>query len=614
MKRRAPSQPVFESKQPFLEIEKVKASFNSKIWDDSYREQLREEVASNKPYNWGTIHDLVDPDLLRSVRREIEKEIHFTNKETDIYKVNQSGDLANLSGLDWKDLSRLPSLCRLRQILYSDVYRDFIGYVAGAGKLSGTKMDMSINTYTKGCHLLTHDDVIGSRRVSFILYLPDPDKTWKEHYGGALRLFPSIIPNVPTSDFSAKLVPQFNQLAFFHVQPGYSFHDVEEVKVDKHRLSIQGWYHIPQEGEEGFVPGEEEQYVNTNISTLAQLESNLLQDYEFPKSERSILPLQQLKQLEKFLGSESEDTASYLNADELAYLSMYISEEHLSLEGIKSLQSKFTENSYLQIDSFLNEQKSALLKKLIKIEELEKECPYKAAEVEKPWKTAIPPYKWRFMYIDGKSHEHFCSEDDIKRRLVHEELPNFTLLKQGLPDHLSVEPALLELVEFFKSFAFKKYLALLTLLCPLTEQLLIRRFRPGHDFTLATKIYPSQLLQHVEGFVDAVLEGVLCLTPTDGWESGELGGYELYMGDQDDEDMNKDVEDAAVYRSDDSGSSVLINKPASWNSFNLVLRDESVLQFVKYVSWAAKSSRWDISMNWDVKSFENDPNSDEEKD
>ena len=245
------------SKQISLEEDKIKGMFNPKIWDKTFQDGLKKEIEDSQPYNWGTIHELVNDDLLRAVRKEIETEIHFTKKETDIYRVNQSGDLANLSGLDWDDLSRLPNLFKLRQILYSKQYRDFFGYVTKAGKLSGSKTDMSINTYTKGCHLLTHDDVIGSRRISFILYLPDPDRKWKSHYGGGLRLFPSILPNVPHSDPSAKLVPQFNQIAFFKVLPGFSFHDVEEVKVDKHRLSIQGWYHIPQVGEEGYIPGEE---------------------------------------------------------------------------------------------------------------------------------------------------------------------------------------------------------------------------------------------------------------------------------------------------------------------------------------------------------------------
>lgn len=608
-------------KQPTNEVGKIKSLFNSKIWDPKFQDDLKQEIADSKPYNWGTIRDLVDDDLLRAVRKEVETQIHFTKKETDIYKVNQSGDLANLSGLDWEDLSRLPNLCKLREILYSEVYRDVISHVTGAGKLSGSKMDMSINTYTKGCHLLTHDDVIGSRRVSFILYLPDPNTRWKEHYGGGLRLFPSIVANVPQSDHSAKLIPQFNQIAFFQVQPGFSFHDVEEVRVNRHRLSIQGWYHIPQEGEKGYIPGEEEEWVKTNTSTLAQLESNVLQDYEFPKGERDILPNHQIKHYEHLLEaqpankeeeSSSDELAlpdlSFLTDKEMKFLSSFVSAEYLTPEGIAKLQKRFIDNSHLQVDDFLSDERANLLKQLIKRDELDKECPYESVNVEMPWKTAMPPHKWRYLYIDGKSHENFTTEQDILDKLNNEERPNYVLLKQSLDKKkYDTETELISVAEFFQSTAFKKYLALLTLLSPLSEQVLIRRFRPGKDFTLATQLNKNDLLGHVEGIVDAVLEGTLCLTPTNGWESGEVGGYELYMDNQDEsEDMDKDIEDAAVYKTDDAGDAVLINKPPSWNSLNLVLRDESVLQFIKYVSWSAKSSRWDITAQWDVKAVGNE--------
>ena len=50
---------------------------------------------------------------------------------------------------------------------------------------------MAVNSYTQGCHLLNHDDVIGSRRVSYILYMPLPhDQTWEKNWGGALELYP----------------------------------------------------------------------------------------------------------------------------------------------------------------------------------------------------------------------------------------------------------------------------------------------------------------------------------------------------------------------------------------------------------------------------------------
>ncbi|BAP70502.1 PKHD-type hydroxylase TPA1 [Kluyveromyces marxianus] len=578
------------------------ASFNPKIWDKKFQKDLKQQIHDAKPYNWGTIRDLVDPELLLNVRREIETYIHFTQKETDIYKVNQSGDLANLSGLDDSDLSKLPNLVKLRELLYSEKYRDFIGDVTQSGKLSGSKTDISINTYDKGCHLLTHDDVIGSRRVSFILYLPEPERVWKEHYGGALRLFPSIVPNVPYSDHSAKLVPQFNQIAFFKVQPGFSFHDVEEVKVDKHRLSIQGWYHIPQKGEPGYIPGEEEEWIDTNISTLSQLVNSPLQDYEFPKVEKVPVSHFESKKL-----VESEDL---LTEEDTKYLSQFLNPDYLTPELMKNLSDKFLENSFINIESFLNEEYSKLLLQLIKDKEFNYECPYESKDVKHPWKTSLPPHKWRYLYMDGKSYTNFQNEKDIKEALNKTELPNFyqTLDAISNQKELNCEAKLCELVTFLQSLSFKKWIVQLTKLIILSEQILVRRFRPGKDFTLATTTEINELLKNVPGFVEAVLECTLCLTPTKGWESGEVGGYELYMNNQS-EDAD---DDAAVYRTDDTGESVLINKPASWNSLNLVLRDENVLQFIKYVSWAAKSSRWDISIQWDVKS--NDEDDDEDDD
>ena len=110
---------------------------------------------------------------------------------------------------------------------------------------------MAINVYTPGCHLLCHDDVIGSRRVSYILYLTDPDRPWRAKWGGALCLYPTQTfiggddgreTKVPSPDFSVSIPPAFNQLAFFAVQPGESFHNAEEVYAQKEfRQSSLGW-------------------------------------------------------------------------------------------------------------------------------------------------------------------------------------------------------------------------------------------------------------------------------------------------------------------------------------------------------------------------------------
>ena len=71
--------------------------------------------------------------------------------------------------------------------------------------------------------------------------------------GGALELYPVESPGTPAVDPSVSLLPKWNSMAFFTVQPGRSFHAVQEVFADgKPRLSISGWYHAaaPPEGSE----------------------------------------------------------------------------------------------------------------------------------------------------------------------------------------------------------------------------------------------------------------------------------------------------------------------------------------------------------------------------
>jgi prolyl 3-hydroxylase /prolyl 3,4-dihydroxylase len=41
-----------------------------------------------------------------------------------------------------------------------------------------------------GGHLICHDDVISTRRVSYIIYLTDPEEEWTAEDGGSLELYP----------------------------------------------------------------------------------------------------------------------------------------------------------------------------------------------------------------------------------------------------------------------------------------------------------------------------------------------------------------------------------------------------------------------------------------
>ena len=171
-----------------------------------------------------------------------------------MFKMYQSIDLGNLS--DGSELAKkMPSLMELKHALYSAEFRSFVEYITALepGTLTD-QVDCAANCHTTGCHLLCHDDVIGSRKISYILYLTDPKDNWTDIDGGRLELYESEpVEDDLTTEGSSKpskrvpavfpcktLLPTFNNLVFFAVTPGESFHAVQEVFSDNPRLSIQG--------------------------------------------------------------------------------------------------------------------------------------------------------------------------------------------------------------------------------------------------------------------------------------------------------------------------------------------------------------------------------------
>lgn len=584
-------------------VDEIKLSFQPKLWTLEYQQQLKQEVAESEPYRWGHFSDLFDDDLLRGVRKEVLNEIHFTKKETDIYKVYQLGDLANLLGLDWNDLLKLPSLFRLRAAIYSQEFRDAISTITGCGKLSGIKTDMLINTYRKGCHLLTHDDVIGLRRVSFILYMPEPGKQWKPQYGGALRLFPLVVPNVPKTDYACKFVPQFNQMAFFTVQPGLLFHDVEEVREDRHRLLIQGWFHIPQPGEDGYIPGEQAE--TEARLTLQQLQLKELQEYDFPKPFRYDLLDDTVRQIATAMDQGLTDS-------DRSYLERFLNPVLLHPQHIATIKAKFLDENIVEIPNLLNEAMAEPLKKALREAEIDRETPITVDTVEAPWKCAVPPHKQRFLYIDGKLAFPLTKEDiEFENKVGPQQMPNFGLVATPYAS----DERVVSVAQFVTLILFKKWLALITELITTLEQVLVRRFRPGQDFILATPT--DKQLARTDDEVNAVLEATIDLTPTADisdklWALGEFGGYELCMARP--EEFEEDDDPAVYKQSDDADDLVLLTTQCRWNSLTLMLRDPTVLKFVKYVSINARGSRWDVLCQWNVKDGGNGDDEDNDND
>lgn len=580
--------------------------------------------------------------MLRKVRAEIQENLSFTPKETDIYRIHQSGDLANLDGLDDSSLKLLPSLLALRDALYSPAFRGFLSTVTGAGPLSGNKTDMAINVYTPGCHLLCHDDVIGSRRVSYILYLTDPDRPWKPEWGGALRLYPTIVHKaddgkeykLPSPDFSVSIPPAFNQLSFFAVQPGESFHDVEEVYAQKPgsaddgdesrvRMAISGWYHIPQEGEDGYIKGLEESLAER--SSLQQLQGRAEQ-YDQPQP-----------QTKRYSDQEHEGHGfkeTLLSEADFDFLLQYIAPTYLTPDTLESVSGTFSDECSICLGQFLSKRFSSSLESYV-TEQESQTLPSASSDVDSTtaWRVARPPHKHRFLYQQAPDPESKDTRDDRPIR---------DLLQNLLP-----------------SESFRKWLQLATGLTLTTYDLCTRRFRRGKDYTLATGYTGDE----------SQLEIILGITPTRGWGgdddlageentegtehrkgaednqdentswtkdrgSGEpvVGGYVAYMaGDDADDDSNDgnesdgvevptdlstgarasrpsaqkkkaDKADPAVYKAttDDEDDGVLFSMPACWNTLGIVLRDKGVMRFVKYVGQQAPGDRWDIAGEFGV--------------
>ncbi|TFK59453.1 hypothetical protein BDN72DRAFT_851290, partial [Pluteus cervinus] len=633
--------------------------FAPDLFDHNHIARLQSSYVSNQPFKYAVVEKLFNDDLLKSVKDECLSELSFSEKETDIYKVNQTGDLASLNYLTSSQISLLPNLLALRDALYSKTFRSFLQAVTGCGPLSGKKQDMSVNSYTKGCHLLNHDDVIGTRRVSYILYMPLPHyQLWSKDWGGALELYP-VQPgedgqNEPEAMPTKSIPPSWNQFILFEVQPGKSFHSVEEVVAGgemedgRQRLSISGWFHSAQEGEEGYTP---EPPAQENVkSSREQLTSTSTVFKSYPDAD-SPVPL------------EAE-----LSEEHVAFLSEFLNPVYLQQRTMAALAERFADESSLELHSFLS---SALAESLEpRLRELDTKDglgaeragripPHTSGTVGGVWTVKGPPHKWRYCVL--KPHEANGPAEAVSPRA-----------------HASSDEILRSLQdELFPSEAFRAWTARVTTLFPLKHSVEARRFRPGMDYTLATSDDREARLDVVLGLTPEVraagVKRIQQVPMTSGWQP-EWGGWECYMAPHNEED------DPAVYRSgtqkkskatngthpppkpsenavasssksielpqnsvngvdslqidedanlpagggdaitvddeldaelmdadadgeavaEDDEESTLLTVQPGFNRLLLVLRDERVMRFVKYVSAFAEGSRWDVCGEYEV--------------
>jgi Rps23 Pro-64 3,4-dihydroxylase Tpa1-like proline 4-hydroxylase len=539
----------------------------------------KRQFDESRPFQHGVLNDLFKADFLEKVLLEIKDNSKVTFKESDLFKFYQSIDLANLDASS--DLARaMPHVMQLRQVLYSDQWRTFIEQITGIEENTlSEQVDCACNCHVSGCHLLCHDDVIGTRKISYILYLTEDD--WMADEGGALELYDKDADRLPNAAPAKCLLPTRNSMAFFVVEPGTSFHAVQEVVGDRPRLSLQGWYHA------------KDPPINMEEATLQQLKCAIRTG---AGSEIAYAPFAS-NQLTQAAALNTIDSVQLSDFDK-NYLSRFMDETYLKPEALREMRDRFEEDSSIQLQSFLNDTYLAN----IQWQETGLDVTDKGYYVQgttHSWKLVGPPHMQRYLEFNKESTNSNNKQDALGGVL-------YDIRKDVL-----------------QSESFARFLSLITSLQPVAYRGRIRRFRPGLDYTVAHYGLMTE---------QSVLDATLCFVAGEGkddqavlseddgdesndseqqhskdmndadvaWQSGDVGGFECYIAVDE-----EDKEAADEYNQDNDTE--LLSVSAANNTLSLVFRDPGTMRFVKYLSKKAPSSRWDISMEYQIQESGDDP-------
>lgn len=560
---------------------------------------LKMKYNHSSPFPYGHIPEIFKADFLEQVIEEIKDNSVVNFKESDLFKVFQSIDLANLTGKS----AKMPAVMTLRTILYSEEWRSWMESMNDLenGTLSD-QVDCACNCHMAGCHLLCHDDAIRTRKISYILYLTEADPPWNAAEGGALELYDSDVVDgnkngasrrIPKAVPCKSLLPTFNHMIFFVVEPGYSFHAVQEVLGDRPRLSLQGWYHAAE------APS------NMKDATLQRLISK--QDQAAAREEDTegeYAPLQ--------FDSDIMRVHNILSKADRTFLGDFINDTYLKDDAIADIRQRFELESSVQLRNFLTDSWVEKLKASSAEADESRDIGvdptspvYYELGVSESWAIVGPAHKQRFLDYTPPSPNIASSAE-----------ANSALDTMGSSLHIIRSKLLC-------SPSFGRFLGQLASLgVPTAHRGKVRRFRPGRDYTVA---HYGLLTE------SSVLDATLCFVAGKGeersemradgedfiddladmddadelWQSGECGGFECYIAADDESEEGA----ADEYNQDDDTE--LLSVSASNNTLSLVFRDPGTMRFIKYVGSKAPSSRWDIAMEYEVPA-DHDQNDDAE--
>ena len=221
-----------------------------------------------------------------------------------------------------------------------------------------------------------------------------------------------------------------------------------------------------------------------------------------------------------------------LSEDHRSFLSEFLNPVYLQPRTLKTLASRFVEESSLELHSFLSAPLADKLEKELADSDArdgfgpnrEARIPPHDAGTDGAWQLHGPPHKWRYCVLKPQ-------EDNGRFEAV------FPVSAHASPDEIISRLQ----NELFPSSAFRAWLANVSRLLPLRYFSEARRFRPGLDYTLATSEEREARLDVVLGLTPHAVpqestEGEAATPPTrkgrtatelKGWQTGEWGGWEV---------------------------------------------------------------------------------------
>ena len=119
------------------------------LFSEESQNTLKAQFADSKPYRHVVMRPLCERKQMLAARREVLEHLGASYKETDLFKLYQTADFANVKATD-ELAPKLPALLRLRDELYSPRFRQHVERVTQCGTLSD-RVDCAANVYMQVC-------------------------------------------------------------------------------------------------------------------------------------------------------------------------------------------------------------------------------------------------------------------------------------------------------------------------------------------------------------------------------------------------------------------------------------------------------------------------------